>query len=510
MQNSSIIRIGSGNFILFLLLTFLLVTCTGYQKMTPPPDVDKGAPAPTVPCTPGSAIVDNSCWLATAANILAGAGYGTGSTVQQRAEEIYGELVAHFGKQCGGWTDAAVSWWLSSVNNTWVGNPYTVVTVYGNKSPKYPWANSNGAQFIGNELRRCQFVGLSLSWPIAGAQIGSGGHAVTCWGDNFGEGTLSSNPTSVRITDSDNDSGGDVQTYNYDVYTNPNPGGANEGNGWYFNYDPNHPYIKHIVTLCPTDEPSDNKLTQKVVGSYKIHQRNKTNAIDLHYKVGTDVTILSYKTKIDWETRNIPSISESNPRKQITVDWDLTDKPVPFCTWVTITTEFVLPTWNAIEYKDVHFTYPDKIKPFDFPSIKWEMKTPLLEKVDNIPNITGGYIVGTYNIINLELQPEEQTVIEYRFIHEYSYNQSPEMHNFYLSGTKGYTVNNVRFGHTYGYLSTNELWKFDDWKTDLSKENYLLEDKPIEIEIKWEGKLPYPEGEDIRGRIREQKPNQKR
>ena len=54
------------------------------------------------------------------------------------------------------------------------------------KNPRYPWANPNGARFIGNELRRCQFVGLSISWPIAGAQIGSGGHAITGWGDHPG------------------------------------------------------------------------------------------------------------------------------------------------------------------------------------------------------------------------------------------------------------------------------------------------------------------------------------
>ena len=84
------------------------------------------------------------------------------------------------------------------------------------------------------------------------------------------------------------------------------------------------------------------------------------------------------------------------------------------------------------------------------------------------------------------------------------------MHTFYLSGSNGYTATNIRFGHSYGYLNTNELWKFEDWMTDLSKENFTLEDKPIEIEINWKGKLTYPEGEDIRGRIREQNPKQKR
>ncbi len=32
---------------------------------------------------------DNSCWIATASNLLAGAGYGVGTTFQERADDIY-------------------------------------------------------------------------------------------------------------------------------------------------------------------------------------------------------------------------------------------------------------------------------------------------------------------------------------------------------------------------------------------------------------------------------------
>ena len=181
--------------------------------MNPPADVDKRPPAPPPPD------VDNTCWMTTAANMLAGAGYGNGTTLQTRAVDIYNDLVTWqtdaanpTGKADGGWTDPALSWWLSSANNIWAGNPCTIVTVYGNKNPKYSWANSTGAQFIGNELRRCQFVGLSISWPTAGASIGSGGHTITGWGDHSGKGTLSNNPTRVRLTDSDDDTGGDVQS----------------------------------------------------------------------------------------------------------------------------------------------------------------------------------------------------------------------------------------------------------------------------------------------------------
>ena len=129
-----------------------LTSCNKYMKMDPPPDVDKA----------GGGGIDNSCWMATASNMLAGAGYGNGSTVQDRADDIYADMVTNYGIANSGWADAALSWWLSSPNNTWTSNPYTIVTVYGNKT-KVPWANASGAQFVGNELRRCQFVGLSIS-----------------------------------------------------------------------------------------------------------------------------------------------------------------------------------------------------------------------------------------------------------------------------------------------------------------------------------------------------------
>ena len=104
-----------------------------WLKMDPPPDVDKA--------THGH-VGSPTCWLATAANMLAGAGYGNGTTVQQRADSIYTQLVANYGTTNSGWTDTALSWWLTSANNTWPDNPYTVVTVSGNKSPKAPWANA--------------------------------------------------------------------------------------------------------------------------------------------------------------------------------------------------------------------------------------------------------------------------------------------------------------------------------------------------------------------------------
>ena len=495
-------RILSG--IILISAVLLLFTSCKYMKMDPPPDVDKA----------GGGGTDNSCWMATASNMLAGAGYGTGTDVQARADEIYSEMVSNYGIANGGWADVALSWWLSSANNTWSAtNPYTIVTVYGNKT-RVPWVNANGAQFIGNELRRCQFLGLSISWPTSGSS-GSGGHAITAWGDNMGSGTLSTNPVSVMVTDSDRDTGGDVQTWDYDDYTNPNPGGSNNGNGWYFDYSTNHPFIKHIITLCPTDDPSDNELTQKVVGSYKIHQSvEDVAATDLHYRVRTDVDILSYKTTIDWTDKVSPTITEGTPRRSITVDWDLKEHAIEYCTWVTITTEFVLPRYNAIFYDDVHFTYPATYDPtihelHKKPDLYWWLKTPVLIRADQIPNVTGGYVVASFDVINPVLSGNQQLVGEYRLIHQYSYDQDPEMHEFLLAGTEGYSVENLRFGHTYGYPSTMELWKFEDWMTVVEDTSYFLGEEPLNIQVDWEGKLPYPEGEvippEILKELREQK-----
>ncbi len=483
-----------------LVATLLLVgvlSCT-YMKMKPPPDVDKYL---TPDCDPDPDL-DNSCWMATASNMLAGAGYGTGSSVQARADEIYGEMVTEYGICDGGWTDAALSWWLGSANNTWTGNPYTIVTVYGNKSPKYPWANANGARDIGNELRACQMVGLSISWPTFGTSIGSGGHAIACWGDNVkGDKPISGNPGQVRVVDSDRDAD-DVTAYKYDSYTSPNPGGPNEGNGWYINYDSNHPYIKHIVTLCPTDSGTHGQPSvQRVVGSFRIHQGSRVDATDLHYVVGTDVEILTYKTTNSWTSAVDPQIVEQgNPRKSLKVDWDFRKTPIPYCKWVTITTEFILPRWNAITYRDVHFTYPEPKIEKIIPHLGWKIITPDVPRATSIPNVTGGYVIGSFDLLRAA-----DTVAQYRFIHQYSFDQTPEMHTFELVGENGLVATNLRFGHSYGLPVSEELWRFSDWMTEM-RDTVVLGEEQKAIEIDWRGRLPYPEGEDIKGRIPDIKP----
>ncbi|MCJ7576711.1 MAG: hypothetical protein MUO80_08610 [Dehalococcoidia bacterium] len=451
--------------VVLAILALPALASADWRKMDPPPDVDKSAHGHTGTMT---------CWQATAANMLAGAGYGDGTTVQQRADDIYNELVAHYGTANGGWPDTALSWWLGSTHNTWAGsNPYTVVTFYGNRQ-KTVYSNTALPKDIGNELRRCEMVGLSIGDPAC-----TWWHEITIWGDSGGNGTLTTNPAQVIVTDSDSDTGGDVQTYTYSAY----------GNGWKISY-PGTPYITDYTTLCPTDEPSDNVLTQKVVGSYRIHQDNETPATDLHYRVGTDVDILTYRTTIDWATDKPPTIVESveGNMRWLTVDWDLSNNPVPYCTWVTITTEFVLPYWNAIWYEDVYFTYPDSGSLL--PPFWWELHTPELTDT-NLPDICGGYVVGSFDLFADE--GGENLIGQYRLLHEYDYFQDPELHYFVLMAAAeepGAFVGNLRFGHSYGFLDADFLREFQDWMTYYPQIVPLAQG--IEVKLDWDGLLPYP------------------
>jgi hypothetical protein len=50
-------------------------------------------------------------------------------------------------------------------------------------------------------------------------------------------------------------------------------------------------------------------------------------------------------------------------------------------------------------------------------------------------------------------------------------------------------------------LDNEALWNFKEWLTDRRGTRMLFDKTPTDIKIDWKGKLPYPEGEDIKGRI---------
>jgi len=307
---------------------------------------------------------------------------------------------------------------------------------------------------------------------------------------------LTANPTGLRVTDSDTDTGGAVQAYTYDAYTNPNPGGANEGNGWYFNaYGSNHPYICEVWVLSPTTTGAG-PASVRVTGSYKIQNTSADEASDLHYKVGTDVDILTYRTWLDWTGTDTITENQPPPRRELTVDWDFPDKKVPANAWITISTEFVERSWNSMHYSDVHFTYPSGALGFAYPDLTWAVETPELDvkQPEKILNVVGGYVIGSFDLV--DRKRPDQLAVQYRFVHQYLYNQSPELHVFTLNtaqtGEAEYLVTNLSFGHSYFYPTEEELWRFENWMTRIKEQLPLLEG--VKIPIDWTGQLPYPEG----------------
>jgi hypothetical protein len=78
-------------FVIILAIVFLsfpVWSPAQYIKDPPPPDVNKAD---------HGAVATPTCWLATAANMLAHAGYGDAGSVQDNADQIYMQLVAEFG-----------------------------------------------------------------------------------------------------------------------------------------------------------------------------------------------------------------------------------------------------------------------------------------------------------------------------------------------------------------------------------------------------------------------------
>lgn len=182
---------------------------------------------------------DNSCWIAVASNMLAAAGYGQGSNAQQRGDYIYKKITTDLGTAKAGRAEWAVNYYLYK----YAKNPsagidfqnsiaYTDVTYKRLSSGNLKQADYD---FLLSELKRCQYVGLS----IGGSDWG---HAVTMIG-----GTASTaNGNQLAIHDSDQDAGGNDDNVYNSWY------GSLTGN-WYLT-----DYIKNTFvdvyayqTLCP-------------------------------------------------------------------------------------------------------------------------------------------------------------------------------------------------------------------------------------------------------------------
>ncbi|MBD3180275.1 MAG: T9SS type A sorting domain-containing protein [Candidatus Latescibacteria bacterium] len=392
--------------------------------------------------------------------------------------------------------DTAARWWLGSEHNgSKDSNDYTLVTFYGNRD-KYPWQNPGGAGFIANELRACRFAGLGLSWqgpvPWECNQI----HVVTAWGDSGDEGRYQEgeNPGAVIIADSDNEIAhpdSNLRTYIYDDYDYPVS--PNQGKGWYLlDYEvyPSHPYIQNLTTLGRSESTFQDAVT--VTGSYRILQDSTEAATGLHYIVGSweNYRILDYRTEISRPEPGQPEITElGEPPTRIEVGWD--SLAVTPGTWVLINTELVLPDENVLCYDDIYFTYGGGLSSGSRkPALQW--------KIDSYPNpdtlacgVCGGYITGAFEVYSDQLCTDK--LGEYRFSHEYTFRQDPELHDFTLKSPDSFYLANLRFGHCYGRISIDSLWDVGTWIDTIPGVFELSGNDSIELNLNWDGMLPYPE-----------------
>ncbi|TWT44254.1 hypothetical protein RAS1_06640 [Phycisphaerae bacterium RAS1] len=366
--------------------------------------------------------------------------------------------------------------------------------MYGTRDQLTPWANPDGAMFIGNHLRAGDFVGITLSWPLATPN--NVVHVVTVWGDSGDADPLTNNPEFFIMTDSDRedpDATPDLQTYNYDnFYYPPEP---NRGPGWYFDYTyPSawgHPYIINAVTLSQVadNDPQGNRRVVRATGSY-LATNDLTSATGLHYDVGTDTEILYYDTRIMPPVSSPPTIVEiDDPPTWLTVDWTL-DFPAPPGYSVFITTDFILPAWNAVWYGNVHFT-PDGLMSVQ-PAFNWQVDTPDLPPPLDAA-ACGGFVVAAFKVY--ADQAGTQELCQYRLEHEYAFDQDPESHTFTLTSRESATtlyIGDLHFGHSHGLLDENELWGFENWLTSPQGIVELPPQEQTVTLLDWNTLLPYP------------------
>ena len=201
----------------------------------PIPDVDKNDHA--------GHLGSNSCWQATAANLLAAAGYGkgagVGATAQQRADHIYLQLTGDLGTANMGCADKAINYWLY----TYGKNPnsaefmpdilYTDVTVSQTPIPLTGFVAvgaNTGYNWLLDELNRRQYVAVLFEQPP---------HCMTLVGGNYWN-NPNNRPDGNKSIWHDSDGaapgtvgpgGGD----NPDTVTHPAPVGANVDDDVYTN-----------------------------------------------------------------------------------------------------------------------------------------------------------------------------------------------------------------------------------------------------------------------------------
>tara|TARA_Y100000389_G_scaffold204987_1_gene261657 strand:+ start:10672 stop:12447 length:1776 start_codon:yes stop_codon:yes gene_type:complete len=464
---------------------------------------------------------DNTCWLVTAANMLGAAGYyskrSAGTNIQNRAQCIYEDMIDWQGTvKNGGWVDTAIQWWLSSSHNAAAESQYSIITIYGSKT-KIPWQDIHGSTKIGMHLRSGDKVGVSISWPVYKGSVGTGGHSITCFGDDLPMGyesmlnKQSGNNNSIQmpldqvsqiwVADSDRyiDPARMLQTYDYDDYNEPNPGKSNLGKGWYINYSNNHPFIKHICVLRTVSRKENDGILNNPVQLSCIRYTfpMTCNGHNVSYTVRTEGRIMSYVTFIEYKgTRiDIPveyikevANDESGLQKGIIVS----DYTLPSSieeSSIVLTTVFWAFGSRRMFYDDIYVNLKSENMLY-LPNLSFEANTPVLDKVSSELNSltkryrsintslferklemilksithnklplfnTGGFLYFRIRGIVVE---EDKSPVSFlcECVHEFSWYQDIEQHfiSLQLNSKAVLKIKTVEFTLKYGMLTQNE------------------------------------------------------
>jgi hypothetical protein len=503
-------------FLLVVIRTSLILFNLGpYMKCDPPADVEKAE---------GIKAEEKACWLATAANMLAAAGYGDltgfneqGTEIQYRADQIYKDMLCLYDGGQSGWAETAIKGWLCSSYNEWPNNYYKITMAYGLETPpegwttnRAPWFDPQGPRKIANHLRLCDFVAVLIAYPDIssdGTVQATWGHWLTSWGDEASNLILLYNPDTLRVTDSDLDDNGDVQVYEYqqslgyqDIEDQYQITGLWKP-FWCLNYESKNnpdsnlkdPFIRQVVILSRPYLLTSATYVPISLGSYRFFIPQNFEAHTLRYEIAADADILNLTTVLDGvnQLRYEAEDLKENQKKYI-VEWDFKDDPLRLDQQLTISTELAQPGQTGMTYQNLYLGAAGTDRNIAVPDIGWTISTEKIPKEKREHFALGGYVIGSFDVY-----PEKGDVTkmrplaQYRFIHQYKFSQSPSNHWFTVNGASGFYITNVRFGHSYGFLESEALWSFDNWKVSFGREVYPLRVDPIEMELNF-GPIPYP------------------
>lgn len=503
--------------LLILLVVIGAPTCCDpgdrYMKLSSPPDVYQGN--------------QPFCGRATAANMLAAAGYGpSGQNVGARALAIYNELKED--QQLGPsrrFTATVLQWWLlkHGPGSCSSGPCYVLVTLSGDLSLSCSpgWDDPKAPLRIGSALRECQFVGLSYCrYP---GFPNEAPHVISVWGDDGPDaGNLTSNPQRIYVTDSVTNTTPAVEEYELELQ---------EGHPWSFASVRWPSAVRYVVFLGKADWVPGPDVVVRMATSLRVVHTGIQPASGISYTLSYGSEIRDPESSVDLggTTCSCPTPASTGG---MSVDFDC-DFPPPDQVQpgksATISTVFTAKEWLysttptpsssdvtanlGVTYRDVEFKLaggaaptpkrvphsPGLDKPIReqrhqaLPAITWAVATRRLEDAITKPNVIGGYLVGSFSVSQSSSAARSDVLATYRFVHQYSFAGSPEHHVLVLDGPSGLWISNLKLGHSYSYLDGESLWQFNSWMPLQVSQPLDLKGAPIKIGVDWDGLLPYPQ-----------------